>query len=88
MITGKVIGKVVSTIKNEALHGLKLLMVQIYEDGKPGKLIVAADVVKVSGMGDMVFLVSSKEAAIALGGGMIPIDAGIVGIVDSYNRNA
>lgn len=87
MITGKVVGKVVSTVKNEKLQGLKLLVVQIYENGKPGKLIVAADVIKVSGMGDDVFLVSSREAAVALNAGMVPIDAGIVGIVDSYNRN-
>lgn len=85
MQIGKVIGKVVATVKNEQLQGLKLLLVQIYEKNKPGKVIVAADVVKVAGLGDLVYLVSSREAAIALGPGLTPIDAGIVGIVDNSN---
>jgi ethanolamine utilization protein EutN len=83
MISGKIVGNVVATIKNDELKGLKLFVVQTHENNKPGKLIVAADVIKVSGLGNYVYLVGSRDAGIALGGGQIPIDAGIVGIIDN-----
>jgi len=85
MYVGKVIGSVVATVKYEALKGIKLLLVQVYEDNKPGKVIIAADAIRVSGNGDMVYLVRGREAAIATGSGLLPVDASIVGIVDSYN---
>ena len=85
MYVGKVIGSVVSTVKDEALKGLKLLAVQVVENGKPGRIIIAADAIRVSGEGDLVYVVTSREAALAVGTGLIPVDAAIVGIVDSYN---
>jgi len=85
MYVGKVVGSLVSTIKNEGLKGIKLLAVQVYENGNPGKIIIAADAVRVSGIGDFVYLAGSREAAIAFGEGLVPVDAGIVGVIDSYN---
>jgi ethanolamine utilization protein EutN len=85
MYVGKVIGSVVSTVKNEALKGLKLLAVQVIENGKPGRIIIAADAIRVSGEGDSVYVVTSREAGLAVGSGLIPVDAAIVGIVDAYN---
>ena len=52
MYTGKVIGSVVSTIKDENLVGIKLLVVQMIENGKPTKLIVAADQTRQAGHND------------------------------------
>jgi ethanolamine utilization protein EutN len=85
MYTGKVVGSVVSTIKDKSLQGIKLLVVQTLENGKPAKLIVAADEARVCGVGDHVYLIGSKEAAMALGKGLFPVDASIVGIVDEFN---
>jgi ethanolamine utilization protein EutN len=87
MYTGKVIGSLVSTKKYEALKGIKLLVVQVYENQKPGKVIIAADATRVAGHGDYVYLIGSREAAMAFGKGLTPVDAGIVGIIDQYNVN-
>ena len=87
MLTGKVIGSLVSTAKNEALIGLKLLVVQMIEGDISGEITIAADATKVAGVGDQVYLVNGKEAALAFGRGVIPIDAVIAGIIDEYNVN-
>jgi ethanolamine utilization protein EutN len=88
MIFGKVVGNVVATIKNDRLKGLKLLVVQTYENKKPRELLVAADTLENSGLGNDVYLVGSRDAGIALGGGQIPIDAGIVGIIDHCDEKS
>jgi len=85
MYTGKVIGSLVATIKDEGLKGIKLLVVQVYENEKPARVIIAADATRVAGTGDYVYLIGSKEAAIPFGKGLTPVDAGIVGIIDRYN---
>ena len=85
MNSGKVIGSLVATVKDKALVGVKLLLIQVYENGCPGKIIVAADATRVSGTGDYVYFIGSREAGMALGKGLIPVDAGIVGIIDEYS---
>ncbi len=85
MYTGKVIGSVVATVKDEALIGIKLLVVQVYENGIAGRRIVAADAAGTAGQGDFVYLIGSREAGMALGKGLMPVDAGIVGFIDEYN---
>ncbi len=87
MYTGKVVGSVVSTVKDEGLRGIKLLLVQTIENGKPGKTIVAADQTAQAGDGDFVYLIGSKEAALIFRRGMVPADAAIVGFIDEYNEN-
>jgi len=87
MYTGRVAGTVVSTVKYESLKGIKLLVVQVIENGKPGKLIVAADHTRQAGMDDFVYLVGSKEAGLIFRKGLVPADAAIVGFIDEYNEN-
>jgi microcompartment protein CcmK/EutM len=84
MYLGKVVGTVVAEVKIEGLGGQKLLLVQpLDHQQKPsGGLEVAVDTVR-AGRGDLVFLVGSREAALALEPSFVPVDAAIVGIVDS-----
>lgn len=84
---GKVIGNVVASVKDPGLTGLRLLVVQGLDDNfEPiGKPYVAADGIYTAGPGDIVYLVSKKEAAIAISTGLVPIDECIVGFVEEYN---
>ena len=84
MYLGKVVGTVVAETKYPGLKGLKLLLVQpLDHHQKPsGGLEVAVDTVR-AGPGDLVFLVGSREAALALEESFVPVDAAIVGIVDA-----
>jgi ethanolamine utilization protein EutN len=70
-------------VKYEGLEGAKLLLVQPLDDQQApaGSLEVAVDTVR-AGSGDLVFLVGSREAALALAESFVPVDAAIVGIVD------
>ena len=86
MYTGKVVGSVVATVKDERLRGIKLLLVQTVENGKPGKTIVAGDQTGQAGSGDHVYLIASKEASLIFRMGMVPADAAIVGFIDAYNE--
>jgi microcompartment protein CcmK/EutM len=87
MYIGKVIGSVVSTVKDENLKGIKLLVVQVIENGKPTKVIVAADQTRQAGQNDFVYLIGSKEASLIFRKGLVPADAAIVGFIDEYNEN-
>jgi ethanolamine utilization protein EutN len=87
MYTGKVVGSVVSTVKDAKLQGIKLLVVQMIENGKPTKLIVAADQTRQAGADDFVYLIGSKEASLIFRDGLVPADAAIVGFIDSYNES-
>lgn len=86
MYTGIVTGTLVATVKDEALSGVPLLLVQKIEDGKPGDIIVAADQTGQAGCGDYVYMIGSKEAARIYRRGNIPVDVAIVGFIDSYNE--
>jgi len=83
MYLGRVVGTVVAERKYEGLGGQKLLLVQpLDHERQPlGGLEVAVDTVR-AGDGDLVFLVGSREAALALEPSFVPVDAAIVGIVD------
>lgn len=83
MYLGRVIGTVVATVKAEGLEGQKLLLVQpLDNDQRPnGSVQVACDVAQ-AGEGDLVTLVGSREAALALAPAVVPVDAAIIGIVD------
>jgi ethanolamine utilization protein EutN len=85
---GRVIGTVVATVKYEGLEGRKLLVVQpVDHDGNPtGSYEVAVDTAQ-AGPNDLVFLVGSREAALALQPSFVPVDSAIVGIVDSVDAN-
>lgn len=84
MQLARVIGTVVATVKNESLHGRKLLVVQtLNKDLKPqGKPMVAVDSVG-AGVGELVFWCRGKEASFPFKRDDTPTDCTIVGIVDS-----
>ena len=84
MQLARVIGTVVSTVKNESLHGRKLLIVQTLDaELKPkGSPMVALDAVG-AGMGELVFWCRGKEASFPFKRDDTPTDCTIVGIVDS-----
>lgn len=83
MNLGRVIGTVVATQKYEGLAGCKLLLVQPldHEGRKAGDYLVAVDTVR-AGVGELIYFVNSREAALALTPWFVPVDAAIVGIVD------
>ncbi|MFQ5615963.1 MAG: EutN/CcmL family microcompartment protein [Anaerolineales bacterium] len=83
MLIAKVIGTTVSTIKNEKLHGRKLLILrQTDERGKPiGKPYVAVDTVD-AGVGDLVLTAhgsSGRQTDITKNS---PVDAVIMAMID------
>jgi len=86
MILGRVIGKVVATMKNESLHGRRLLIVQpIDRDGHDkGKAVVALDSVG-AGAGEVVYWCRGKEASFPFLPAEVPTETTIVGIVDEIN---
>ena len=88
MYLGRVIGSVVASRKYQGLEGVPLLFVEpldakLRPNGEPQ---VAADATRVAGPRDLVYLVGSREAALALDESFVPVDAAIVGIVDQVNE--
>jgi ethanolamine utilization protein EutN len=83
MYLGIVKGTVIAERKAAGLEGTKILLVQpVDEHRKPvGDLQAAIDRVQ-AGVGDFVYLVGSREAALACDPSFVPVDAAIVGIVD------
>ncbi len=86
MQLAKVIGDLVSTVKDENLTGIKLMVLQpIAADGSNiGRTLVAVDAVG-AGVGEIVFFVRGKEASFPFYPTEVPTDAGIVGIVDHWD---
>ena len=86
MFLGKVIGNVWATKKYPALNSFKLMFVQPInaELENTGEPIVAVDTVG-SGPGEIIYYITASEAVIPLPVDMAPVDASIVGIVDSIN---
>jgi len=86
MKLGKVIGNIVSSIKDPGLDSLRLLIVQGLNDNlePDGNPYVAADGILTAGPGDIVYLVSKKEAALVFSKELVPIDECIVGFVDEH----
>lgn len=84
MQLARVIGSVVSTVKNESLTGRKFLIIQpLSADLKPnGKPLVALDAVG-AGAGELVFWCRGKEASFPFKREDTPTDCTIVGIIDS-----
>ena len=89
MHLAEVTGTVVATTKYEGLEGVKLLIVQpLDRDRKPvGRQVVAADAVAMAGPGELVYVVESREAALACPVPFVPVDHAIVGIVDRVDRS-
>ena len=88
MQLAEVTGTLVATIKYEGLEGVKLLIVQPLdrEQNPEGSPVVAADAVAMAGPGELVYIVESREAALACPVPFVPVDHAIVGIVDHVER--
>lgn len=88
MELGRVIGTVVATQQVEGLEGVKFLIVQPVDrnDKKIGEPVVAADGVAMAGPGELVYVVASREASLALPDKFVPVDHAIVGIVDAVSE--
>jgi ethanolamine utilization protein EutN len=86
MIIAKVVGTVVATRKDERLVSNKLLVVRpIDPAGKPeGNHLVAVDTVD-AGVGETVLIVSGSSARMASGMKDCPVDAAIVGVIDTID---
>jgi ethanolamine utilization protein EutN len=82
----RVLGEVVSTMKDANLTGIKLLILQpILPSGDPtGRTLVALDSVG-AGVGEHVFFVRGREAAFPFYPAEPPTDASVVGIVDHWS---
>jgi len=86
MQLARVIGEVVSTMKDANLTGLKLLVLQpLAASGEAsGRTLVAIDSVG-AGVGENVFFVRGREAAFPFYPAEPPTDAAIIGIVDRWD---
>lgn len=85
VFVGKVIGNVVATQKDERLVGCKLLIVRPLDPHKPFQdeiPQVAVDIVG-AGMGETVLVAVGSSARRALDKANAPVDAAVVGIVDT-----
>lgn len=89
MQLAKVVGTVVSTRKEPSLDGLKLLIVRgVDEEGKAsGSFLVAADAVG-AGPEEIVLIASGSSARQTQATDKRPVDAVVMGIVDSWDVEA
>src|SRR5689334_4551259 len=89
MFLAKVEGSVVSTKKDAAMNGRKLLLLrpQLVDDKDPTKFrpgqttIVAVDTIG-AGIGEMILFCQGSSARLAGGMKEAPVDAVVIGIVD------
>ncbi|MDO5579816.1 MAG: EutN/CcmL family microcompartment protein [Planctomycetia bacterium] len=92
MYIAKVIGSVVSTQKTESMVGRKLLVIEPYvlaEDSLTrfygtGRTLVAVDTVG-AGENEFVLIVQGSSARMTPETKPLPVDATIIGIIDSVN---
>ena len=85
MQLARVIGEVVSSMKDANLVGTLLVLQPIAASGAPaGRTLVALDSVG-AGVGENVFFVRGREAAFPFYPSEPPTDATIVGIVDQWD---
>ena len=92
MFLAKVEGSIVSTKKDAAMNGRKLLLLrpQLVDDKDPTKFrpgantIVAVDTIG-AGINEMVLFCQGSSARLAGGMKEAPVDAVVIGIVDSVD---
>ena len=83
MYLGRVVGRVVSTSKNENLVGMKFLLFERLDENlnRVGDAEIAVDSVG-AGTGEIVIVCKGSSARLIFDGNL-PVDTVIVGIVDS-----
>ena len=86
MQLARVLGEVVSTMKDPNLTGLKMLVLQpLAASGEAaGRTLVALDSIG-AGVGENVFFVRGREAAFPFYPAEPPADATVIGIVDHWD---
>jgi microcompartment protein CcmK/EutM len=86
MMLGRVVGRVVATIKNAAMEGQRLLVVQPVtpELKNTGKSIVCLDAVG-AGAGELIYWCRGKESSFPFLPAEVQTDSTIVGIVDELH---
>lgn len=86
MIIARILGTVVSTQKDERLHGKKLLIVKPIDlDGNDQSgYLVAVDTVG-AGFHERVIVVGGSSARMAEGNKDCPVDSAIIGVVDTID---
>ncbi len=90
MFLARVIGSVVSTKKDDTMRGQKLLLLRpmLVDEGNPAALrpgantIVAVDSLG-AGLDDLVLFCQGSSARQAAGMKALPIDAAVIGLVDT-----
>ena len=82
MYLGKVIGRVVASVKDPALEGRTLLLIRRLPSGPA---VVAVDAVG-AGAGETVYVCRGREAAFAFKPQEVPTEAAVVAIVDQIER--
>jgi microcompartment protein CcmK/EutM len=89
MIIARILGTVVSTQKDERLHGKKLMIVKpINLDGTDQSgYVVAVDTVG-AGFHERVLVVAGSSARLAEGNKDCPVDSASVGVIDSFDFNS
>jgi ethanolamine utilization protein EutN len=87
MQLARVVGTLVATQKVEGLEGVKFLVVQLLDkQQRPvGEPAIAADGTAQAGPGELVFVIASREGALALPEWFVPVDLAIAGIVDEVD---
>ena len=87
MIIGKVLGNVWATKKDPKLGGHKLLVIRTAGGAEGSETIVAVDTIG-AGRGEDVLVTKGSVARNSLGDRDSPIDAVVVGIIDSLEVDA
>ena len=87
MILARVTGTVVSTQKHRKLEGAKLLLVQPLnpDDSPRGTALLAVDGVGAGVHEKVLVVLEGRAAGEALGRKAAPVDAAVVGIVDTIS---
>ncbi|MBI5563492.1 MAG: EutN/CcmL family microcompartment protein [Chloroflexi bacterium] len=90
MQLAKVIGTLVASQKYTGLEGVKFLVVQpLNKRQEPeGEPVIAADGTAQAGPDTLVFIIASREAALAMPVKFVPVDHAVVGIVDEVDAVA
>jgi len=88
MHLARVTGTVVASTIVPGLEGMRLLILQPLDRRlKPrGGAVVAADAVAMAGPDELVYYVSSREAAVAMPDSFVPVDHAVIGIADAVHE--
>ena len=85
MLIARVVGNVVATQKHRKFEGAKLMLVQplTVDDAPRGPVLLAVDGVGAGVHEKVLIVIEGRAAGEVLGRKTAPVDAAIVGIIDS-----